>query len=99
MTAIGLVFAAVGAMLGAIWGARSGDRSVVVPAGFAGGLTGLFAAAIGYALIKSVESLLGSWSTSLPAVLVLWALIGAAIAALSWLLHPPDSTRKSEPTP
>jgi hypothetical protein len=97
---IALAFAVIGLVLGAMRAAKRSHGSDAVPAGFAGGLAGVFVAAILSALIKSVESLLGAWSTSLVAVLFLWPLLGAGIALLSGLILPPRGTsRSSEPTP
>ena len=62
-------------------------------AGFAGGLIGLFAAAIGFALIQSVESILGSHSSSPLAATALWGVLGFVLALLSWPVLPPTETR------
>jgi hypothetical protein len=98
--AMALALAVAGIVSGAAWGAKVGDRSDLVAAGFAGGLAGLFGAAIGFALVRSFESILGSWSSSLPAVLLFWWLLGAGLALLSWIVLPPrESTRKPEPSP
>jgi drug/metabolite transporter (DMT)-like permease len=100
LAAIALVFGLFGIVTGATWGARTGDRTDVATAGFAGGLAGLFTAAVGSALIKSVESILGSWSTSPLVVLLFWVLLGAGIAGLSCLALPHRAAEpKPEPTP
>jgi hypothetical protein len=46
------------------------------------------AAAVGYAVIRSVEMVLGPWSSSIGAVALLWGAIGAALAIGSTLLIP-----------
>jgi hypothetical protein len=98
--AIALVCAAIGLVIGAMRAARVGHWNDAIPAGFACGLAGVFVAAFLSALIKSVESLLGPWSTSPIAVILLWPLIGAGIALLSWLVLPPrGAPRNPEPTP
>jgi hypothetical protein len=86
--ALTFALAALGLVAGVVWGARGADRRDMLSAGFAGGLLGFLAAAVGYALIKSGESLLGSWSSSLPVVLLFWWLVGAALAFLSWIKLP-----------
>jgi hypothetical protein len=98
--ALAVVCAGIGLVIGAMRGSRAGHWDDAAPAGFAGGLAGVFVAALLSALIKSVESLLGSWSTSAVAVLLLWPLLGAGIAFLSSLVLPAQSPRRaSEPTP
>ena len=67
---------------------RQGERRDLLSAGFAGGVLGLLTAAVVYAVIRSVERPLGSWSASLWAVGLLWAAIGAVIAGVSTLLIP-----------
>ena len=46
---------------------------------FTGASLGLFLAAIGYALIRTLEPPLGRWSSSLVAVGMLWAAVGAVL--------------------
>ena len=62
--------------------------SLFLAAGFAGAVAGTFTAAVGYALIRSVESLLGPWAGSPVAVLAGWALLGLVLATLSVLFVP-----------
>ena len=88
LAALALVLAVVGIVAGGILGSRRGDRRDLVSAGFAGGLLGLLAAAVLHAVVRSVEGLLGSWSSSLWAVVLLWAVIGAVAAGLTTLLIP-----------
>ena len=54
---------------------------------------GVFAAAIGFALIQSVESILGSHSSSLPAATALWGGLGFILALVSWPVLPPTEAR------
>ena len=75
---------------------RAGHWNDAAPAGFAGGLAGVFVAAFLSALIKSVESLLGPWSTSIVAVILLWPLLGAGIA-LALIARPASSQLTAHP--
>ncbi len=81
-----LVTAAIGGMLSR--NRNESDWRDLVSGTFAGGLFGLLIAAVGYALIRSVELPLGPWSSSLVAVEMVWAVLGAALAGLSCLLIP-----------
>jgi hypothetical protein len=93
LASLALVLAGVGVVAGAILGNRQGDRRDLLSAGFAGGLLGLLAAAVVHALVRSVEGGLGSWSSSLWAVPLVWAALGAASAGLTSFLFPyrPDN--------
>jgi hypothetical protein len=104
---IGLLLAAAGLVAGVTWAARTGEAQEpstgrdLAAAGFAGGMIGLFAAALCFAVIQSFESLLSSWSGSLPAAVVLWGVLGLGLALLSWIIDPPagaTSTPQTEPT-
>jgi hypothetical protein len=97
--AIALVLAATGLVLGAGRGARGGDHRDIAAAGFTGAVVGMFAAAVGYALVRSCESLLGGWAASPLAVLSLWAFLGVAIALFSWWAVPAPATRPAPLTP
>jgi hypothetical protein len=88
LAALALFLAVVGVVVAGILGSRRGDRRDLVSAGFAGGLFGLLAAAVLHAVVRSVEGLLGSGSSSLWAVVLVWAAIGAVVAGLSTLLIP-----------
>jgi FHA domain len=95
---ITLLLAAAGALIGIVRGSETRDRAAC---GFTGAMIGLLAAALGFALIRSVASLLGGWASSPFAALLLWALLGVAIALVSWLALPPSrpiSTPPPEPT-
>ena len=56
---ITLLLAAAGALIGIVRGSETRDRAAC---GFTGAMIGLLAAAVGFALIRSVESLLGELS-------------------------------------
>jgi hypothetical protein len=86
--AIATVLAVAGMAFGAGRAARGRDVRELVPGAFTGALVGVFAGSVGYALIQSGESMLGPWSRSTVAVLLLWALLGIALAGLSWLILP-----------
>jgi hypothetical protein len=97
LSSLALIFGVTGIVFGALLGRRQGDSRDVFAAGFAAGASGLFAAAVVYALIRSVEWPLGAWSTSPAAIGVLWAAIGAGLAAISirvipYRPEPPEST-------
>jgi hypothetical protein len=96
--AIVTVLALAGLAFGAGRAARGGDMREIVPGAFTGALVGLFAGAVGFALIQSGESVLGSWSASAFAVILLWGLLGLALAGLSWLLAP-QSEKRTEQAP
>jgi hypothetical protein len=98
LDAVAFLLGSAGLFAGALWAARSGTGQEgsrgfdIATAGFAGGLIGLFTSAVGFALIQSVESVLGSWSNSTPAATALWGVLGLALAILSWLFLPPQAT-------
>lgn len=78
----------------AVWIAhRRHNLADTLFAAFAGAFAGVLAAALFVASCRVVEPWLGSQSTSLPAIAVLWALLGAALAALSLVLVPHDPTK------
>ncbi len=90
LSALAVAFAVVGGMLGGLLVRRltEGDGRDLLASSFAGGLFGLLSAAVIYALIQSVEVPLGGWSSSLWAVELLWAVMGAAFAGISCLFIP-----------
>jgi hypothetical protein len=77
-----------GIIVGGWLARRQGDRLDLLAAGFTGGLVGLLAAAVCFAVVHSVEIILGSWSSSIWAVAFLWGAIGAGLALASILLIP-----------
>lgn len=94
-----LLLAAAGAVAGLARGARGGDGFEIAPSGFTGAMLGILVAAVGFALIRSGESLLGGWASSPVAALLLWALLGVAIALVSWLVLPPSPPISTTPEP
>jgi hypothetical protein len=104
LDAIALLLAATGLLAGAIWASRSGDEPGgstgrdMAAAGFAGALIGLFAAAIGFAVIRSIESVLGARSNSPLAATALWGVLGLGLALLSWVVLPPQATTSKPAT-
>jgi hypothetical protein len=99
LSAIALVTAAAGFLAGAWWGAWRGADGEQAPlsGAFTGALAGLFAAAVGYAVLQSLELPLGTWSASPPAAIAFWAVLGLTLAALSWLVLPPPGTTVTSP--
>jgi len=91
---ITLVLAAAGALVGMVRGGETRDRPAC---GFTGAMVGILAGALGFAVIRSVESLLGGWASSPLATLLLWALLGVAIALVSWLALPPSRPISTPP--
>jgi FHA domain len=85
-----VAFSLVGAgAAAATWLAlRRGDQRDAPAAALAGGLLGLLASALGFAVIQSVEHFLGAWSTRFWAVGLLWGTMGALAALASNYLIP-----------
>ncbi len=90
LPALAIVMAVVGGLIGVGMAHRfrEGNWGDLPASAFTGGLFGLLAAAVIYAAIRSVELPLGSWTSSLWVVELLWALIGAGLACLSHLFIP-----------
>jgi hypothetical protein len=65
-----------------------GERRDLPAAGFAGGAIGLLAAALFFAVVQSLERVLGTRSSSPWAVGLLWVALGALLALISMLLVP-----------
>ncbi len=89
---VGLAFAAGGLILGAWMARRRGGFGEIPTGGFAGACSGLVAASAVVAACRSAEPILGSWSTSIAAVCLLWAALGAALAGASTWLAPKEPT-------
>ena len=79
---------------GCVWHWRRGERRDLPAAGFAGAAIGLLAAAVWFAVVQSVERVLGTRAASIWAVGLLWGAIGALLALLSTFLIP---HRRDEP--
>jgi hypothetical protein len=88
LSSFAIVLAAGGVLAGMRLALGRGERSDLPAAGFAGGAIGLLTAALGFALVQSVERILGARSSSLVAVGLLWTAVGGLIALLSTLLVP-----------
>jgi hypothetical protein len=88
LAAVSVVLVALGAFAGVALASRRGDRSDFPAAGFTGGALGLLASALWFALLQSVERVLGPWSTAIGAVIVIWGLLGAALALVSLVVVP-----------
>jgi hypothetical protein len=90
LSSLAVVLMAAGAILAYRLAQKrsEGERSDLAAAGFAGGVFGLLAAASWFAVVRSAESLLGSWASSFWAVVVLWAALGASAALLSAVFVP-----------
>lgn len=82
---VALLLAAAGAGLGARLAWRRGGPREAPAGGFAGGFAGVVAAAALVAACRSIEPILGDWSTSVIAVSGLWAVLGAGLGAISTL--------------
>jgi hypothetical protein len=83
---VALMLAVLGAILGGWLATRRGGRREAPMGAFAGGFAGLIVASALVATCRGVEPILGSWSSSVIAVCVLWAMIGSALAGLSTLI-------------
>ena len=83
---VAVMLAAVGALIGGVLAIRRGGSREAPTGAFAGACAGAIAAAALVATCRSVEPILGAWSTSIIAVCVLWAAIGSGLAALSMLV-------------
>ncbi len=84
------LFAVAGAILGVVLALRGGAPGDALPAGFTGGVLGAFLAAMLVALCRAIEPGGG------PVVaLVIWALLGAALAGLSAWLVPAHTAREA----
>jgi hypothetical protein len=94
LASMALLLAAVGALAGGVSAKEPRDR---LACGFTGAMLGVLGAAVGFALVRSVEALLGSWASSPPAALLLWASLGLAIALVSCVALPPSRVSSTSP--
>lgn len=83
---VALAIGAVGAILGGLLAARKGGLREAPGGAFAGGFAGVIVASALVAACQAVEPSLGSWSASVVAVCLAWALFGSALAGLSGLV-------------
>ena len=88
LSSVALLLVGLGFSLGLWMASRGGWGRDLPAAALAGGMLGLPAAAITFAVMHSTEAMLGSWSSSFWAVGLLWAGLGAAAALGSILLIP-----------
>jgi hypothetical protein len=94
LSSFAIVLAAGGALAGVRLALARGESRDVPAAGFAGGAFGVLAAALCFAVVQSVERVLGTRTNSLVTVALLWAAVGAIVALLSTVLIP---HRKGDP--
>jgi hypothetical protein len=83
---VAVVLAGLGGLLGGIFAKGRGGVREAPTGAFAGGCAGVIVASALVAACRSVEPVLGGWSSSIVAVCMAWALIGAGLAALSTLV-------------
>jgi len=88
LSSFAIVLAAGGVLAGLRLALRRGERRDLPAAGFAGGAIGLLTAALWFAVIESVERVLGTRSTSIWAVGLLWGAVGGLLAVVSTFLIP-----------
>jgi len=88
LSSVALALVAAGALAATLLALRRGEQRDLPADAFAGGSLGLLAAAVCFAVIQSVEHVLGTWSTSFWAVGLLWGTIGALVALASNYLIP-----------
>jgi len=93
LSAEAIILVVLGVAAGLTLASRRGERRDYLAAGFAGGSLGLLASAVWFAALQSVERLLGAWSTSIWAVVVLWGTLGALFALVSIVVIPPRSDK------
>lgn len=71
---------------------KHGEPRDVPTSGFAGGIAGVIAAAILVAACRTIEPMMGTRPAASPiAVCLLWAMLGAGLAALSAIVAPPHT--------
>ncbi len=94
LSSFAIVLAAAGALVGLRLALGRGERRELPAAGFAGAAIGLLIAAVWFAVVESVERVLGTRAASIWSVGLLWGTIGALLALLSTFLIP---HRRDEP--
>jgi hypothetical protein len=89
LPALAALCVGVGLLVGLVRGwRRSRSPGDAATTGVAAGLFGLMAAAVIYAMVRTVEGSLGDWSSSFWALALSWSAIGAAIAGVTGLILP-----------
>ena len=91
---VGILLAAVGMIAGLVMASRRGDSRDLPAAAFAGGLLGLLASAVWFAVLQSIEPALGSWSGSIGAIGLASGALGVLVAMISLWAFP---YRSNEP--
>jgi FHA domain len=91
LSSVAILMVGAGVLVGAWLASRRGEWRDLPAAGFAGGSLGLLAAAVGFAVIQSAERVLGAWSRSFGAVVLLWGATGALLALVSTVWVPYQS--------
>jgi hypothetical protein len=88
LSSVALALVAAGSLGAVLLAMRQGADRDIPAAAFTGGSLGLLAAAICFAIIQTVERILGGYSTSVWAVATLWGVIGVVVALVSNHLIP-----------
>jgi FHA domain len=94
LASVGVLLAAAGMVAGLMLATRRGDVRDFPVAALAGGLIGVLAGAIWFAVLQTVEPALGSWSNSIGAIGIASAALGVVLASLSLWVFP---YRSNEP--
>jgi hypothetical protein len=91
LRAVAVVLAVLGGVLGARFAWKHGELRDLPTVGFAGGIMGVLAATLLVAACRTLEPILGpGLSASSLVVCLLWGAVGAALAAGSAVLAPPQ---------
>ena len=98
LAATAIMMTVIGLLIGALQGRRGGGPLDVAASSFAGAVGGLLASALGFAAIRSVETAAIS-ASSVANLMILWGLIGAILAAASWLAFPHRKRVRTEDRP
>ena len=94
LAGVAVLFAAVGSLAAALLASRRGEARDVPPAAFAGGFAGVLCATIAVAICRTVER-----GAVVNPVLqsIIWAALGAVLAAVSVVVVPPRDAKESAP--
>jgi FHA domain len=99
ITSVAIVTVAAGVMCGLVLAKRRGESRDLLTAGLAGGLLGLLSSAPWFSMLQTAERILGTWSTSIAAVCLLWAALGAVLALVSTVFIAPHQTQDRQVSP
>jgi hypothetical protein len=83
IASVAFLTVAAGVLCGLVLAKRRGESRELVTAGLAGGMLGLLSSAPWFSILQTAERILGSWSTSIAAVCLLWGAVGAVLALAS----------------